>query len=94
MIRLRLRSGRQRKHEMGGFAYGSPPFGWRSENGELVEVPDEQTTLSYMQAERARGASYREICTFLTNMERKTRRGGEWFPANVAKILGRAEGEK
>ena len=38
MIRLRLRSGRQRKHEMGGFAYGSPPFGWRSENGELVSA--------------------------------------------------------
>src|SRR5205807_10485953 len=45
MISLRLRTGRHRKAERGGFAYGSPPFGWRAEDKELVPVREEQDVL-------------------------------------------------
>src|SRR5437762_2753389 len=42
MIALRLRSGRRRKAEQGGFAYGAPSYGYRSERGVVVAEPDEQ----------------------------------------------------
>ena len=35
LIRLRLQRGRAVKAERGGFAYGSPPFGYRAEGGGL-----------------------------------------------------------
>jgi len=39
MVRLRLSTGRQHKADAGGYAYGAPPFGFRSERGELVPRP-------------------------------------------------------
>ncbi|MDP8931146.1 MAG: recombinase family protein, partial [Actinomycetota bacterium] len=41
MTVLRLRRGRAHKAEQGGFAYGSPGFGWRSRDGVLVEDPED-----------------------------------------------------
>jgi DNA invertase Pin-like site-specific DNA recombinase len=41
MIALRLRSGRRKKHDNGGYAYGSPPYGWRAVGRELAEDPEE-----------------------------------------------------
>jgi DNA invertase Pin-like site-specific DNA recombinase len=38
MIALRLRSGRKRKSEKGGYAYGSPPYGFRANGYALVRV--------------------------------------------------------
>ncbi len=38
MITLRMRAGRRRKAERGGYAYGSPPYGYRAEDGALVRV--------------------------------------------------------
>jgi hypothetical protein len=39
MVALRLRSGRRRKAERGGFASGSPQYGTRAEAGDLVLRP-------------------------------------------------------
>ena len=36
MIALRMRSGRRRKHEHGGYAYGAPAFGYAAEARALV----------------------------------------------------------
>src|SRR5205823_7582346 len=53
MIRLRMRAGRRRKAEKGGYAYGSPPYGWQSIGGDLIEVPEEQAVISRIRAWRA-----------------------------------------
>ncbi len=48
MIADRLESARKAKAAAGGYAHGSPRYGWRSEGGELVEVPAEQKALARM----------------------------------------------
>ncbi len=47
LIRLRLQRGRALKAERGGFAYGSPPFGYGAEGGELKPVAREQEAIRY-----------------------------------------------
>lgn len=89
LIRLRLRNGRRRKAERGGYAYGSPHLGWRSEGGELVPVPDEQDTLRRIHELRAAGSSIREIADTLTAARLKPKRGGEWHPETIRRILAR-----
>jgi hypothetical protein len=44
-----------------GFAYGSPPFGFRAEAGQLIPDEREQGALVRMRALRAEGRSLREI---------------------------------
>jgi DNA invertase Pin-like site-specific DNA recombinase len=90
MISLRLRSGRRRKAEKGGFAYGSPAYGFRAERGELVEDADEQATVARIVALREEGASLRTIAATLNAEGHKPKRGNRWHPQTVASVLGRA----
>ena len=91
MIALRLRSGRARKAEKGGFAYGSPPFGYRAENGELIPVPEEFDTVARIRALHAEGRSLREIGSALEAEGRTTKRGGtRWHPTTVQSVLRHA----
>ena len=89
MIALRLRSGRRAKAARGGFAYGSPPLGFRAEGGELVPVDDEQATLRRVVDLHAQGASLRSIAETLNAEGRRTKRGARWHPQTVARILER-----
>jgi DNA invertase Pin-like site-specific DNA recombinase len=85
MIALRLRSGRSRKAEAGGFAYGAPPFGYRAEHGELVPVTEEQATLARIRQLHNDGKSLRFIADTLNTEGVKPRRGRAWH----AGVLGR-----
>jgi DNA invertase Pin-like site-specific DNA recombinase len=89
MIALRLRSGRRKKHDNGGYAYGSPPYGWRAVGRELVEDPEEQVALARMRELRAAGASYRDIAVALTSEGYRPKRGTVWYPMTVRQILTR-----
>jgi DNA invertase Pin-like site-specific DNA recombinase len=96
MIALRLRAGRQRKAEKGGFAYGAPGYGYRAERGELVAVEDEQRTLGRIAELHAGGASLREIAATLTDeghtpkqAARRTEKAGQpsrWHPETIKRI--------
>jgi DNA invertase Pin-like site-specific DNA recombinase len=99
MIALRLRMGRERKRSTGGYAYGSPPFGWKAEGGELVQDEDEQKALARILELRAAGESYRRIGATLTveghlPKGKRTRKGvepsGRWHPQALANIVARA----
>ncbi len=91
IIALRLRSGRKRKSERGGFAYGSPPFGYKAKDGELRAEPEEQATLARIVELRGGGSSLREICCTLENEGRLTKRGGaRWHPAVVRDVIARS----
>jgi DNA invertase Pin-like site-specific DNA recombinase len=87
MIALRLRSGRRRKAENGGYAYGAPPYGYRVERGELVEHGAEQAALTRMRALREAGHSYREIAAALQGERHAPKRGTVWHPMTVRQIL-------
>ena len=84
---LRLRAGRRGKVENGGYAYGSPPLGWRAERGQLVVDDVESEALARMAELRNDGASLREIATVLTDEGHRTKRGARWHPQTVARAL-------
>jgi DNA invertase Pin-like site-specific DNA recombinase len=90
MISLRLRAGRRRKAEKGGYAYGSPPLGKRAEDGELVDDAEERACLDRMLALQAEGMSIRAIAESLTTEGWRTKRGSiRWHPTTVARALSR-----
>jgi DNA invertase Pin-like site-specific DNA recombinase len=90
MIAMRLRIGKARKRTAGGFVGGGPPFGYRSEDKELVRDPAEQATLTRARALRDDGRSLREIAATLQQEGRRPRRSDRWHPETVRAILGRS----
>lgn len=91
LIRLRLQRGRAVKAERGGFAYGSPPYGFRAEGGELVAIPGEQHAVRFAVGLRREGHSLRSIADALSEAGFPSKRGKSWHPATVARLLSRAE---
>jgi DNA invertase Pin-like site-specific DNA recombinase len=90
MIVLRLRKGRAAKAAKGGFAYGSPPYGWRAHDGELERDEAEQQVVARMLGMRSAGASYAHIATSL-NDDGIASRHGRWHAQTVSRALARAE---
>lgn len=89
MISARLAAGRRMKAERGGFAGGPPPFGYRSEDGELVPVDSEQATIARIQELRAEGLFIRDIATALDREGLPPRRAESWQPRCIGRILAR-----
>jgi DNA invertase Pin-like site-specific DNA recombinase len=89
MITLRLRSGRARKAETGGFAYGAPPYGYRTVDGELVAVAHEQATLARIRQMHHDGKSLRWIAHVLNTEGVKPRRGRAWYPGVLCRLVDR-----
>lgn len=90
LIKLRLQRGRALKAERGGYAYGSPPFGFRAEGGKLVPVPEEQETIRFACGLHRSGQSLRAISEALAQEGHRTKRGTAWHPTTVARLLVRA----
>ena len=86
MIVARLRAGRRRKAERGGYAYGSPRYGERAENKDRVIDADEARMVEQVRTWRGEGHSYREICALLHADGFRPRRAASWQPAVVRKI--------
>lgn len=91
MVALRLRMGRRRKAERGGFAFGAPPFGWRAEGRELVPVPAEQAVLRRIAELHENGLSLRAIADTLTDEGHRPKRGERWHPQTLRKIIDRQD---
>ena len=90
MVTLRLRNGRRRKAEMGGYASGAPAFGLEARDGDLIESQDEQVTIKRIADLRASGASLRMICSTLEAEGHRSKRGGtSWQPMAVKRVLDR-----
>jgi DNA invertase Pin-like site-specific DNA recombinase len=90
LIRLRLSNGRRQKAERGGYAYGSPAYGWKAEGGQLVPEPAEQAVRTRILELRAARQSVRAIADTLTAEGHKPKRGGQWHPETIRRILARA----
>lgn len=64
MITARLRAGRAAKAATGGYAYGSPPYGWRADKAAptgLTSVPAEQAVIRRLVVWRQDGVAMREM---------------------------------
>jgi len=92
LVAKRMRNGRKAKAAAGGYAgFGSPAFGQRSIDGELVTDEDQAATIARMRELRGAGLSYRLIAAKLNEGGLKSKRGGSWHPQTVARVLERPD---
>jgi DNA invertase Pin-like site-specific DNA recombinase len=90
MVVLRLRNGRRRKAQMGGYGSGAPAFGYEARDGMLVESESEQATVRRIAELRDAGASFRKICSTLESEGHRSKRGStSWQPMAVKRVLDR-----
>lgn len=107
MITACLRAGRAAKAATGGYAYGSPPYGWRADKTSptgLAPVPAEQAVIGRMAAWRADGVPMREMARRLNAegippkrraADRNSPRGDQapiWSVSSVRRVLARHDG--
>jgi len=89
-IKTRLEQGRKAKAERGGYiGYGSPAYGERAVDGELVEDPDEQQVIELIRRHHKSGKSLQQIANWLNQNGYKTKRGRLWKRVSVKRVLDR-----
>jgi DNA invertase Pin-like site-specific DNA recombinase len=90
----RMRNGRATKAELGGYAYGSPAYGQRADRKQLVADEVEQAVVNRILSLSAKGASVRQIATELNSEGILTKRGAQWRPETVARVIRRPKQAK
>ena len=89
----RLERGRRVKAAQGGYVgYGSPAFGQRSLNGDLVENPDEQEIIELIRRHHKSGKSLQQVADWLNQKSYTTKRGHQWQRISVKRVLDRLYG--
>ena len=90
----RLEQGRQAKASNGGYAgYGSPAFGQRSVDGELVDDPEECQVIELIRRHHKSGKSLQKIADWLNEQGYTTKRGQPWQRISVKRVLDRLYGK-
>jgi DNA invertase Pin-like site-specific DNA recombinase len=89
VIAKRMRDGRRTKVERGGFAYGSPAYGQRAEDRELVADDQEQAGIDRISTLHADGKSLREIANALNAEGIRPKRASTWHPMAVKRVIDR-----
>jgi Recombinase len=90
----RLDQGRQAKADNGGYAgYGSPAFGQRSIDGELIADPTESQTIELIRRHHKSGKSLQKIADWLNQQGITTKRGQAWQRISVKRVLDRLYGK-
>lgn len=90
----RLERGRKEKAADGGYAgYGSPAFGQKTVNGELVSNPQEQEIIDLVRRHHKSGKSLQQIADWLNHKGYKTKRGQQWRRISIKRILDRLYGK-
>ena len=88
MIRLRLEAGRNRKRASGGYAgHGAPPFGFKSVEGVLVPVPEQQAIIARARELKESGLTLRAIGAVLEKEGLPGPRGPRWHLGALQRIL-------
>lgn len=87
LIAKRLRNGRKTKAAKGEYAYGAPAYGQRAEGKALTVDSEEAAVLEQMRAWQAEDVSIRGICERLNAAGIPSKRGGQWHPTTVARLL-------
>jgi DNA invertase Pin-like site-specific DNA recombinase len=94
MIALRMRGGRERKRAAGGYAGdGSPRYGFKAVDHELVPVDSQQRAIRRIRDLHAGGHSLRAIAEVLHAEGHRPKRGDRWHPQTLARVLARTPPE-
>jgi DNA invertase Pin-like site-specific DNA recombinase len=89
MTALRMRAGKLRKRERGGYTGGAPPYGKRAQAGSPVVDELERKSLKRILDLRRGGASLRQIAAVLEEEGHAPKRGARWHPEVIRAILHR-----
>jgi hypothetical protein len=90
----RLEQGRQTKATNGGYVgYGSPAFGQKSVDGDLVDDPVECQTVELIRRHHKSGKSLQNIADWLNARGYTTKRGQQWQRISVKRVLDRLYGK-
>lgn len=90
----RLEQGRKAKANRGGYAgYGSPPFGQKAVQGELIKDPLEQEIIELIRRHHKSGKSLQQIADWLNQNGYKTKREQQWRRISVKRVLDRLYGK-
>lgn len=87
-ITKRTKSGRAVKAAKGGYSGGRPPYGYRSQNGTLVPVPEEAEAVRKIFSMREDGYTYKEIVDELNATGSRVRSGSPWPISSLQVVLG------
>ncbi|MEA5462294.1 recombinase family protein [Leptothoe sp. PORK10 BA2] len=91
----RLELGRLSKAAQGGYAgYGSPAFGEKSVDGNLVTDDQEQQIIELIRRHHKSGKSLQQIANWMNTQGYKTKRGRDWQRISVKRVLDRLYGKK
>ncbi len=93
-IYKRCRSGYERKARSGGYASGSPPFGFSSMRGKLIKNESEFQVLTMIFDLRGKGFSYRYIVNLLNQQGIRTKRGKAWTYGGLRVLMHRLNTNK
>ena len=86
----RLEAGRQAKAEQGGYVgYGSPAFGERVVDGQLVQDNREQEVIEMIRRHHKSGKSLQKIADWLNANGYTTKRGNQWKRIPVTRVIYR-----
>ena len=90
----RLESGRRSKAAQGGYAgYGSPAFGEKSVDGNLVADEKEQQIIDLIRRHHKSGKSLQQIANWMNTQGYKTKRGRQWQRISIKRVLDRLYGK-
>lgn len=90
----RLEAGRQAKAAQGGYVgHGSPAFGERTVDGELVKDANEQQIIELIRRHHKSGKSLQKVADWLNTNGYTTKRGQQWKRISVKRVLDRLYGK-
>ena len=87
LIAMRTRQALARKKEKGDRVGGRPRYGWKVEDGQLIEDATEQEAIRRMKALKAKGYTQREIVEALQREGIRNRKGGLFNHTQICRIL-------
>ncbi len=88
VIKERTQTGRRAKAEKGGYAFGSPAFGFMALDGVLVQHPEEYPVLQLMKNHRRAGKGLTEIAKMLNERGHRSKKGTLWTIIKVGEAVG------
>lgn len=87
VITMRLKAGRMRKAQKGGYAGGSTALGYIAKNKELIINQEQAETIKTIYKLKRKKMSLNAIATKFNSENIKTARGGKWYAGTVKYIL-------
>jgi DNA invertase Pin-like site-specific DNA recombinase len=90
VIRGRMAAGKAAKRAAGGYVGGTVPYGFRLEDGQVVQDDEEQKVVALVGRRALAGVSLRQIADELERSGLRTRSGGAWHPNTVRRIAAAA----